>query len=219
MGDKMGTLGVGLIGTGFMGKIHALAWRSARAVLGADLPEARLELLCDTPKDKARAMAGQFGFARATADWHALVTDPRVDVVSITTPNNLHREMTLAALAAGKHVWCEKPMALTLAEAEEMEATARAAGRVTLVGYNYIKNPAFDLARRLIEAGRIGRVVHIRGWVDEDYQADPDLPWTWRARIADAGLGALGRNVGEVVGVFGAGRADRERHRGHAGDP
>ena len=192
MGDKMGTLGVGLIGTGFMGKIHALAWRSARAVLGADLPEARLELLCDTPKDKARAMAGQFGFARATADWHALVTDPRVDVVSITTPNNLHREMTLAALAAGKHVWCEKPMALTLAEAEEMEATARAAGRVTLVGYNYIKIPAFDLARRLIEAGRIGRVVHIRGWVDEDYQADPDLPWTWRARIADAGLGALG---------------------------
>ncbi|BBU58155.1 myo-inositol 2-dehydrogenase [Mameliella alba] len=203
----MAGLGIGLIGTGFMGKTHALAWGAARAVLGRDLPEVRLEMLCDTPQDRAAEMADQFGFARATGDWRALVTDPAVDVVSITTPNNLHHEMACTALRAGKHVWCEKPMALTLAEAEEMAQAAHEAGTVTMVGYNYIRNPAFLHAKKLIEEGRIGRVVHVRGWVDEDYQADPDLPWTWRARLQDAGLGTLGdlgcHLVSMVVGLAG----------------
>jgi predicted dehydrogenase len=185
------TLGIGLIGTGFIGKAHALAWRQARAVMG-DVPPVRLELLCDVPADRASAMADQFGFSRATSDWRALVTDPGVDIVSITTPNGLHREIAEAALAAGKHVWCEKPMALTLADAEAMTEAAARSGKVTLLGYNYVRNPAFLHAQRLIAEGRIGRPVHFRGWVDEDYQADPDLPWTWRARLADAGLGALG---------------------------
>ncbi|MGP6086868.1 Gfo/Idh/MocA family protein [Antarctobacter jejuensis] len=203
----MTELGIGLIGTGFMGKTHALAWRAARAVLGRDLPQVRLEMLCDTPEAKAAEMADQFGFARATDDWRALVADPRVDVVSITTPNNLHLEMACAALKAGKHVWCEKPMALTMADAEEMVAVARDAGTVTMVGYNYIRNPAFLHAKKLIDEGRIGRVVHVRGWVDEDYQADPDLAWTWRARLKDAGLGTLGdlgcHLVSLVVGLCG----------------
>ncbi|MGB8815203.1 MAG: Gfo/Idh/MocA family oxidoreductase [Paracoccaceae bacterium] len=191
----MGRIGIGLIGTGFMGKTHALAWRNVKAVLGGSLgavatPE--LAVLCDTPLDRAAGFADQFGFGRAVADWRALVTDPAVDVVSITTPNQLHHQMALAALAAGKHVWCEKPMALTLAQAEDMAAAAKAAGVVTMVGYNYIKNPAFTHAQHLIASGAIGRPVQFRGWVDEDYQADPDLPWSWRARIADAGLGALG---------------------------
>ena len=137
-------------------------------------------------------MAGQLGFARATDDWRALVADPAVDLVSITTPNRLHREMALAAIAAGKHVWCEKPLALTLGEAEEMAAAAEAAGVTTIVGYNYLRNPAFAHAERLVKAGAIGRVVHFRGVVDEDYQADPELAWTWRATVAEAGLGTLG---------------------------
>ena len=188
-------LGIGVIGTGFMGKTHALAWRNVKAVLGGamgDVPTPELRLLCETPLDKARGMADQFGFAAATDDWRALVNDPAIDVVSITTPNGLHHPMAMAAIAAGKHVWCEKPMALTLAQAEEMAAAARARGVVTMVGYNYLKNPAFTHAQALIEAGAIGRVVQFRGWVDEDYQADPDLPWTWRAKLEDAGLGALG---------------------------
>lgn len=184
-------LGLGLIGTGFMGKAHALAYRAAAAVMG-DVPDVRLAALCDVPADRAEAMARQLGFARATDNWREVIGDPAVDIVSVTTPNALHHEMALAAIAAGKHVHCEKPLALTLAQAEEMEAAARAAGIRTMVGYNYIHNPAVTHARSLIEAGRIGRVVHFRGWVDEDYQADPDLPWTWRARRADAGLGALG---------------------------
>lgn len=187
----MPAIGVALIGTGFIGKVHALAYRNAGAVMG-DIPEIRLETLCDTPAARAEAMARQFGFARATDNWRTIADDPAIGLVSIATPNALHKDIALAMLAAGKHVWCEKPMALMLADAEEMAVAAEAAGTVTLVGYNYVRNPAFRHAVRLVEAGRIGRVVHFRGWFDEDYQADPDLPWTWRARRADAGLGALG---------------------------
>ena len=187
----MQSLGIGLIGTGFMGKAHAIAWANANRVLGG-LPPVRLEVLCDTPIEKAEAMAGQFGFARAMDDWRRLVEDPAVDVVSITTPNALHRPIAEAALAAGKHVWCEKPLGVTLADGEAMAAAAKASGRTTLVGYNYLRNPAFQHAKRLIEAGRIGRLFHLRGFVDEDYQADGSLPWTWRSRRSEAGLGALG---------------------------
>jgi predicted dehydrogenase len=187
----MADIGVGLIGTGFMGKAHALAYRAVRAVMG-DVPGVRLVALAEVPLDKAQAYAAQFGFERATADWRDLIADPAVEVLSITTPNGLHRQISEAALAAGKHVWCEKPMALTLADARSMEAAARASGRKTQLGYNYIHNPAYAHACHLVAGGEIGRVVHVRGWVDEDYQADPSLPWSWRAKLADAGLGALG---------------------------
>jgi predicted dehydrogenase len=187
----MEEIGIGLVGTGFMGKTHALAYRAVRAVMG-EVPDCRLELLCDRPAERAKEMAAQFGFTRSTDDWRALVDDPKVDLVSITTPNALHHDIALAAMARGKHVYCEKPMAVTLDQAREMAAAAKASGVKTLVGYNYIKNPAFTHAQRLIAEGRIGRIVHVRGWVDEDYQADPDLPWTWRARLSEAGLGALG---------------------------
>ncbi|MBY6152261.1 Gfo/Idh/MocA family oxidoreductase [Vannielia litorea] len=187
----MARIGVGLIGTGFMGKAHALAWRGARAVMGGD-SEIALAHLCEMPLAKAEKLAGDWGFARAGDDWLALVEDPAVDVVSITTPNGLHAPMAIAALEAGKHVWCEKPMALMLEEAEAMVAAAKASGKVTLVGYNYVRNPALHHAAKLIAEGRIGRVVHVRGFYDEDYQADGELPWTWRAKLSEAGLGALG---------------------------
>lgn len=187
----MKSLGIGLIGTGFMGKAHALAFGAARAIMG-DVPECHLAVLCDAPAEKAKQMADQFGFARSTADWSSLISDPDVDIVSITTPNALHFDMAIAAIKAGKHVYCEKPLALTLDQAREMRDAARKAGVKTMVGYNYIKNPAFTHACRLVKSGEIGDIVHFRGWVDEDYQADPALPWTWRAKLTDAGLGALG---------------------------
>jgi len=187
----MKSLGIGLIGTGFMGKCHALAYGSVKAVFG-DVPAPRLEVLCDVPRDKADMFADQFGFAGATSDWRDLLADPKVDIVCITTPNKVHKEMALAALQAGKHVHLEKPMALTLDDAREMLHVAEATGAKTLVGYNYLHNPAFIHARKLITDGAIGRIVHFRGAVDEDYQADPDLAWTWRATKAEAGLGTLG---------------------------
>ena len=188
----MEEIGFGLIGTGFMGKAHALAYGAARAVMGPDVPPVRLAVLCDPDAARAAALADQWGFARHEADWRALIADPEVRIVSIATPNALHREMALAALEAGKHVHCEKPLALSVEEAAEMAAAAERTGARTLVGYNYIRNPAFAHARQLIGAGEIGRVVHFRGWVDEDYQADAALPWSWRSRLAEAGLGALG---------------------------
>ncbi|TYC52127.1 Gfo/Idh/MocA family oxidoreductase [Rhodobacterales bacterium] len=187
----MESLGIGLIGTGFMGKCHALAYNSVKAVFG-DVPATRLEVLCDVPDDKASGFAKQFGFARATSDWKDLIADPKVDIVCITTPNKVHKEMALAALEAGKHVHLEKPMALTMEDAREMLAAAETSGAKTIVGYNYLHNPAMSHARKLIAEGAIGRLVHFRGTVDEDYQADPELAWTWRATRADAGLGTLG---------------------------
>ena len=187
----MDGIGIGLIGAGFMGKCHALAFGAVQAVFG-DMPRPLLEVLCDVPLTKAQDAAAQFGFSRATDDWRALVEDPTVDLVSITTPNALHHEMALAAIAAGKHVYCEKPMGVTLGQAEEM-ADAAARSRVrTLVGYNYLKNPAVLHARALLDCGAIGRIIHFRGIFDEDYMADPSLPGTWRSLRREAGLGVLG---------------------------
>eukprot|EP01037_Dinobryon_pediforme_P014447 gene14447-14572_t len=196
----MEKLRVGLIGTGFMGKSHALAWNSVKAVFG-DVTKPDLALLCDADEVTTKKRAGEFGFAGYTTDWRALVNDPNIDVVSITTPNGMHREMAVAALNAGKHVWCEKPMALTLADAESMRDAARASGKVTMLGYNYTRNPALHHARALIESGAIGRVFHFRGWVDEDYLAAAEIPWSWRAKLKDAGLGVLGDLMCHLVSL------------------
>jgi predicted dehydrogenase len=182
-------LGVGLIGTGFMGKCHALAWNAVASVFN-DVPRPRLVVVAETTQDLAELRAEELGFARGTADWRALLADPAVDVVSIATPNHLHAEMAIAALEAGKHVWCEKPMATTLADAERMAAAARRPGRVAALGYNYIQNPAVGLMRRAIDVGEIGPVNHVRIEMDEDFMADPEAPFSWKSEAA-SGYGAL----------------------------
>ncbi|MDJ1158653.1 Gfo/Idh/MocA family oxidoreductase [Chelatococcus sp. SYSU_G07232] len=197
----MDSIGIGLIGTGFMGKCHALAFNAVKATMG-DVPRPRLTVLCDVDAAHTAQKASDFGFARHTTDWRAVIADPEVDLVSITTPNAQHREMAIAALEAGKHVYCEKPMALTLADAEAMAAAARKARGRTRLGYNYTVNPAIQHARRLVHEGAIGRLLHVRGQVDEDYMADPDLPWSWRCRAADAGLGTLGDITCHLVSLL-----------------
>lgn len=184
-------LGIALIGTGFMGKCHAMAWRNVAAVFGG--AHHRLEILSDATPDSAKSFASQFGFSRSTARWQDAVTDPKVDVVSITAPNGMHRPMAEAALRAGKHVWLEKPMALTLGDAEAMAAVAAAhPSQATILGYNYLRSPAFQASRQMIEDGAIGRPLAFRGVYDEDYSADPLLPWSWRMTHEGGGLGALG---------------------------
>jgi predicted dehydrogenase len=185
------TIRVGVIGTGFMGKAHALAYGGVAAIFG-DVPRPVLTTLCDVEPTDLAAKAHAFGFARFTSDWREVVADASIDAVSITTWNRSHRDIAVAALAAGKHVWCEKPMGLTLSDAEDMADAARRSGRVALLGYNYIHNPVLALARRLIGDGAIGTVFDFRGQIDEDYMADPDAPWTWRMRREEAGLGVLG---------------------------
>ncbi len=188
----MNSIGVGLIGTGFMGKCHAMAYGAVKAVFG-DVPAVDRVALCDVDAFHAKQKAAEFGFSRATTDWRDLLSDPTIHLISITSPNGMHREMAVAALEAGKHVWCEKPMALTLADAEAMTAAAtKAKGQVTALGYAYLRNPALQYAKQLINEGVIGDVFDFRGSVDEDYMADSSLPWSWRLTRNDAGLGTLG---------------------------
>ncbi|MGI9437534.1 MAG: Gfo/Idh/MocA family protein [Geminicoccaceae bacterium] len=190
MGDPSKPLGVGLIGTGFMGKCHALAFRAAPAVF-AKLPRLRLSMLADVDPLSVEDAATAFGFARATTDWRSLVTDPDVDIVAITAPNFLHQEMALEAIEAKKHVYCEKPLALNAAGAARMTEAAEAAGIKTLVGYNYLHNPAIGLARDLIAAGEIGEIIHFRGNHFEDYLASPKSPYSWRSSKSKAGAGVV----------------------------
>ncbi len=185
----MESIGVGLIGSGFMGKAHALAWNAVRPVFG-DIPKIRLAHLGDANDGLAKAKADEFGFAKGSGDWRAVVNDPDVDVVSITTPNKFHLEMANAALAAGKHVWCEKPMAPTIAEAEKMLAAAKASGKVTVLGYNYIQNPVIRHIRQLLSEGTIGEINHVRVEMDEDFMADPEAPFQQRHEKAN-GWGAI----------------------------
>ena len=199
-------LGVALIGTGFMGKCHAMAWNNVATVFGGARPS--LSILCDADTDRATQLARDWGFARAATDWRGAIADPAVDVVSITTPNSMHRPMAEAALAAGKHVWLEKPMALTLDDARAMADLAAAhPDQVTILGYNYLRSPAFQAARALIAAGEIGTPMSFRGVYDEDYSADPDLPWSWRMTHQGGGLGALGdlgcHLVGQMLALMG----------------
>lgn len=196
----MGEIGVGLIGTGFMGKCHAMAFGAVGAVFAPPVTP-RLAVLCDVEPDVAKRAAAEFGFARWTTDWRDLVADPAVELVAITAPNALHRPMAEAAAGAGKAIYCEKPMALTLPDAQAMAEAAAQAGVATLVGYNYLRNPAVMHARRLIAEGAIGDIAYFRGVYDEDYMADPELPYSWRCRVADAGTGTLGDLACHLVSV------------------
>ncbi|OZG72014.1 myo-inositol 2-dehydrogenase [Hahella sp. CCB-MM4] len=182
---------VGLIGTGYMGKAHAIAFKSAPAIfpLSTDIV---CEMVAEVDAELAAQKAREFGFNRFTADWRQLVTDPEIDVVDICAPNYLHKEMALAAIEAGKHVYSEKPLALSAIDALEMTEAAEKAGVKTLVGFNYTKNPTIQLAREIISNGEIGDVVHFRGTFNEDYLADNQLPFTWRLKREFSGSGTLG---------------------------
>ncbi|NIX75773.1 Gfo/Idh/MocA family protein [Microvirga terricola] len=185
----MTRLGIGLIGTGYMGKCHALAWNAVALVFG-DMARPHLAVLAEASQELAERKARELGFGRATGDWRSLVTDPAVDVVSITTPNAFHPDMAIAALEAGKHVWCEKPMATKPADAERMLAAARASDKVAALGYNYIQNPVIGLIRRLLKDDTIGEVNHVRFEMDEDFMANPEDLFYWKSE-ATSGHGAL----------------------------
>jgi predicted dehydrogenase len=185
----MAGLGVGLIGTGYMGKCHALAWNSVASVFG-DVERPRLVALAEVDAARAAKKAAELGFASSTGNWRDLLADPQVDVISVTTPNAFHADMAVAALEAGKHVWCEKPMAPALADAERMQAAATSAGKVAAMGYNYIQNPLIRHIKALIADGAIGTVNHVRVEMDEDFMADPDALFYWKSEAA-SGYGAL----------------------------
>jgi predicted dehydrogenase len=185
----MKALGIGLVGTGYMGKCHALAWNAVKTVFG-DVERPKLVHLAEANAELAQSRASEFGFEKATSDWRQLIADPDVDVVSVTTPNQFHAEMAIAALEAGKHVWCEKPMAPAYAEAERMLIAAKTSGKVAILGYNYIQNPIMRHIKTLIGEGAIGAVNHVRVEMDEDFMADAEALFYWKSESA-SGYGAL----------------------------
>ncbi len=184
----MKEIGVGVIGTAFMGKAHSIAYAAAGTAFGGGL-RPRLELLCDINAQRAKIKQDEMGFARSTTNYMDVIDDPKIELVSICVPNAAHKEIAVAALKAGKHVWCEKPMATNLAEAKEMLAAARASKSQTILGYNYTQNPLVHTAHQLIEEGDIGRVIGFHGIFDLDNEADPDRPHSWRMNRQTSGSG------------------------------
>ena len=182
----MTEIGIGIIGGGYMGKAHAVAFSAVGAVFNTGL-RPRLEMVAASSDASAAAHAQAYGFARGTGDWRTLVHDPKVGAIIIAAPPETHLEITQAACAAGKPVFCEKPLGASVADGEAMVAAAEAAGIVNMIGFNYIRTPASQFARQLIADGAIGDVTWFRGEHTEDFYADADEPATWRAQGASNG--------------------------------
>ncbi|MEV6116491.1 Gfo/Idh/MocA family oxidoreductase [Streptomyces sp. NPDC052109] len=190
-----GALRVGMVGYAFMGAAHAHAWRTAPRFF--DLPlRPEPAAVCGRSAGELQAAADRQGWASTETDWKRLVQRDDIDLIDICTPGDSHAEIALAALAAGKHVLCEKPLANSLAEAEAMTAAAQQAraahGTLAAVGFNYRRVPAVSLARQLVAEGRLGPIRHVRAQYLQDWLVDPEAPLTWRLRAERAGSGSLG---------------------------
>jgi predicted dehydrogenase len=194
-------LGVAMIGHAFMGAAHSQAWRVAPRFF--DLPvRPVMRVVVGRDAGRAAAAAEQLGWEESSDDWRSVLARDDVDVVDICTPGDSHAEIAIAALAAGKHVLCEKPLANSVAEAEQMTAAADAAyarGVRAMVGFTYRRVPAVALARQLVQEGRIGDVRHVRAQYLQDWIADPEAPLSWRLDKEKAGSGALGDIGAHIV--------------------
>lgn len=192
----MSAIGFGLIGTGYMGKAHAVALQAVGAVFNTKLRPV-CEVICSTTAAGAAKKAAEYGFKASTHDWREVIDNPRVGAVVIASPQDTHLAIARAALAARKPVFCEKPLGASLEEARMMVAAAKEAGVTNMVGFNYIRTPACQLAREIITSGEIGDIVHIRAEHTEDFLADPKEPGSWRTR--ERSSGALGDLAPHIV--------------------
>jgi predicted dehydrogenase len=185
-------LGVAVIGFGWMGRTHAQSYTRLVHHFPQLTPRPQLIAFVDEVPGRAEEAAAQFGAASALRDWRELADDPRVQAVSITAPNFLHREIGVAMAKAGKHIWIEKPVGLGADDASAVRDAVAAAGVQGTVGFNYRNAPAVQAARELIAAGEIGDVTHVRVRLFSDYAAHPDGALTWRYERARGGNGVLG---------------------------
>jgi len=217
---------VGLIGSGFMGQAHVFGFATAQRVFNMPITF-EMTTMADANLAMAKRAKEAFGFSKATGDWRDLVNDPDIDIIDITAPNALHKEMALAAIAAGKHVYCEKPLAVLAIDALEMAKAAEAAGVKTQVGFNYLMNPMLSLAREMIASGKLGEIYSYRGVHAEDYMADPNGPFTFRhdpaggGALADIGSHALATAeylLGPIVQVMGQSKTLIPRRRDRYGE-
>jgi predicted dehydrogenase len=194
-------VGVAMIGHSFMGAVHSHAWRNVHRFF--DVPRTpRLTAIGGRDERRTKEAATRYGWESVETDWRAIIARDDVDVVDICTPGHTHAEIAIAALAAGKHVLCEKPLANSVAEAAAMAEAAEQAAREgvqSMVAFNYRRVPALALARRLIAEGRLGELRHVRAVYLQDWLSDPESPMTWRLRKEEAGSGALGDIGAHIV--------------------
>ena len=199
--NELPELGVAVVGHSFMGAVHSHAWRSVDHV-GEPRFRTRRVALAGRDAGRAAAAARQFGWEEGVDDWRALIERDDVHVIDVLTPGDSHAEIAIAALEAGKHVICEKPLAKTVEEAERMTAAAEAAsarGVRSMVAFNYRQVPAIGLARQLVQAGRLGEVRQVRALYLQDWIVDPEFPLTWRLQKDRSGAGALGDIGSHIV--------------------
>ncbi|MBA3707408.1 MAG: Gfo/Idh/MocA family oxidoreductase [Planctomycetes bacterium] len=179
---------VALLGTRFMGKAHSNAWSQAAKFFRSGVQPV-LKVACGQDAASTRAFATRWGWEESATDWRQVIAREDIDIVDIALPTHLHHPVALAAARAGKHLFCEKPMALSLAQAQEMHDEAQRAGVLHYLNHNYRRLPAVMLAKRLIDEGRIGRIFHWRGAYQQDWIVDPQFPLTWHLRAETAGSG------------------------------
>jgi predicted dehydrogenase len=199
----MGQLRVGMVGYAFMGAAHSQAWRTVNHAF--DLPlSAQMTVVCGRTEASVAAAAAKLGWSEHSTDWRSVIARDDIDLIDICTPGDTHAEIALAALAAGKHVLCEKPLANSVAEARQMAsaaAQAQARGVRAMCGFNYRRVPAVAFMRQLIEAGKIGTIRHVRAVYLQDWIVDPEFPLVWRLRKDVAGSGALGDIGAHIVDI------------------
>ncbi|MEV7890932.1 Gfo/Idh/MocA family protein [Streptomyces sp. NPDC002817] len=200
-GAEKPPLRVGMVGYAFMGAAHSQGWRTVGRVF--DLPrQPVLSVICGRDPAAVRSAADRHGWAAAETDWRALIARDDVDLVDICTPGDSHAEIAVAALAAGKHVLCEKPLANTVEEASAMADAAEEAygrGQLAMVGFNYRRVPATAHARNMVAEGRLGQLRHVRVTYLQDWLVDREFPLTWRLRKEHAGSGSLGDLGAHIV--------------------
>ncbi|MBP2412255.1 putative dehydrogenase [Arthrobacter stackebrandtii] len=193
-------LGVAAIGYAFMGQAHSNAWRSVANHF--DVPAFEQKVLVGRDAGAVAAAAAKYGWSESATDWREVIAREDIDIIDICAPGWLHAEIATAALAAGKHVLVEKPLANSMAESVSMVAAAQAAREIgvrSMVGFNYRRIPALALARKLIADGELGTVRQVRASYLQDWLADPESPMTWRLRKETAGSGALGDIASHAV--------------------
>lgn len=192
-------VGVGVVGTGWMGTAHSRAYLQAADRFADSGVRARLVVCADEIEARAQDARQRFGFERHTTRWQDVIRDPDVQVVDITTPNYVHLEVATAAAAAGKHIFCEKPVGKNPEETAEIERRARTAGVLTFVGFNYRWAPMVQYARQLISEGKLGGLTHFRGRFLAGYAANPETPLSWRFQEELSGSGVSGDLLTHVI--------------------
>lgn len=198
----MNEIRIGLIGTGWMGSSHANAFLNARMLFGSQDGQPVFQTVSDINEDIVKDAADKLGFRHWTTNWMDIINDPNIDLVDIATPNVFHYEMVKAALEAGKHVYCEKPLCIDPSQSAELAALAKKKGVVNYVGFNNTRNPANQYVKELVEQGKLGKIMRVTATYDQDALLNPDMPITWRHINRLAGSGTLGDMCTHILSVL-----------------